>query len=332
MKHTVIQQNETARAHRLALTAWLWVLSLALAEPGRILDIRPQVLASGPEVRLEELVVDASALTREQRDEIVLAPAPALGDVQQLALVDLAYRLQRSPGLLEFSLRGPARITIQGGGDPAFLRRCERELTRQLEQTAPWDSWSISVRFGLDDERRLAQIPPGFTRITVKLRDTSVLLGSVAMDVVFADDAGEPLAECTLSPTVLREVKAMMTAEGCDRGHVLDALDLRPTSVWMGGDQQPYVTDPATAVGCELNRRLGPGELLLRTHLAAPLCAERGEVVRVVSETAGMNISMNAVAVDGGRLGDTIRLRNTTSDAVFRAVLSGRKTARFLTR
>jgi flagella basal body P-ring formation protein FlgA len=99
----------------------------------------------------------------------------------------------------------------------------------------------------------------------------------------------------------------------------------------MGGDPELYVTDAGQAIGRELNRRLSSGELIRRSHLAPPKCAKRGEIVRVRCEVSGMTISMNAQALDDGRLGDTVRLRNPTSDATFRAVLNGRKSALFLT-
>lgn len=317
---------------RLTALAWLCVLSLGVASPGRVLDIRPQVVTRGGQVRLEELVMDASALTREQRDEVMLAEVPEFGAVQQLTLVELAYRMQRCPSLLSFNLRGPARITIQGGGDPALLRRCQRDVTEALQRTAPWDNWTVSVRFSLDDERRLVEVSPLYERVNLRPRDRSAMLGSVVLDVVFTDALGEVLSSCVLAPTILREVPVLMMAEGSERGHVLGLQDIRETTVWVGSESQPYVTDPAAVVGSELNRRLGPGELLLRSHLAPPQCAARGELVRVVSATAGMSISLNAVAIENGRLGETIRFRNTTSEAVFHAVLTGRKTAQFLAR
>lgn len=320
--------------HPLSLAAlvWVWVLPLCVGNSARILDIRPQVVTRGGQVRLEELVVDASALTRAQRDEVMVGQVPEFGAVLHLTLVDLAYRMQRCPSLLEFSLRGPSRIAIQGGGDPAFLRRCQRDVTAELRRLPPWDDWTIDVRFSLDDERRLAEVSPRYERVSLRPRDRAALLGSVVLDVVFLDSQGDILASCTLAPTILREVAVLMVAEGVERGHVLGPNDIRETAVWMGGDTQAYVTDPAAAVGSELDRRLGPGELLLRNHLVPPACASRGELVRVVSETAGMTISLNAVALDNGRMGETIRLRNTTSDAVIHAVLTGWKTARFLAR
>ncbi|MDX9981454.1 MAG: flagellar basal body P-ring formation chaperone FlgA [Lentisphaeria bacterium] len=332
MKPIIRQRPIQPSPLRLTALACLWLLPLCLAAPGRVLDIRPQIVTRGGQVRLEELVVDAAALTSEQRAEVMLAEVPEFGAVQQLTLVDLAYRMQRCPSLLDFSLRGPSRITIQGGGDPAFLRRCQRDVTAALQSTAPWDSWTVSVRFTLDDERRLAEVSPLYERVTLRPRDRSALLGSVVLDVVFADAKGEVLSSCILAPAILREVPVLMMAEGNERGHVLGAQDIRVTTVWVGSETQPYATDSAAVVGSELNRRLGPGELLLSSHLAPPQCAARGELVRVVSETSGMTISLNAIAIDNGRLGETVRFRNTTSEAVFHAVLIGRKTARFQTR
>jgi flagella basal body P-ring formation protein FlgA len=231
--------------------------------------------------------------------------------------------------LLRFRLRGPARIAIRGGADPAFLRRCRRDLIEKIQATPPWDNWTISVRFGLDDDRQLAGVSPEYATLTVQPRDTSSFLGSVALDVTFADAEGNVLLACALAPTILREVSVLMVAEGSDRGHTLTAADLRQTSVWLSGDAASYVTDPSAAVGCELNRRLVAGALLRASYLSPPMCARRGELVKVVYQSGGLTVSMNALAVENGRLGDRIRLRNTTSETVFSAVLDGRRRACF---
>jgi flagella basal body P-ring formation protein FlgA len=229
--------------------------------------------------------------------------------------------------MLKCRLSGPETITIRTGKDAAFVERCRRDLVATIEKTQPWDRWTIQVRLGLDDQRQLADVDPGYGKITLLTRKTASFLGNVVLEVVFSDDSGTVLSQCTVTPNILRETQLLMVARECDRGHVLAPEDVRLTTVWVDCDAQQYVSDPASATGCELNRRLAVGELLRRNHLAAPVCARRGDLVKVIYRSGSLTLSLHALALDSGRRGDTVRLRNTTSGTVFRAVLDGRKSA-----
>ena len=325
--YSLTVRRSFGRMRRAAVLVLLAAAAVSV-RADRVVDVRSTVHVSGESVRLGVLVHEEADLTDSERRTFVM-PAPEPGSVTRLSLIDLAYRLQNVPGLLDVQLRGPQRIAVHGGGDAAFLQRCRREIARTIARTPPWSEWTVKVSLGLDDERRLAAMPAGFSSLRVSGRDPALLLGSVAVDVAFLDSAGERLAECRLQPTILREVSVLMMAEARDRGHVITAEDVRETTVWAGSDPRQYVQSRSLAVGSQINRRLNAAELLRPGHLSPPLCTERGDLVHVRCEGNGLLVSLSALALERGRRGDTIRLRNTTSDVVFRAVLSGRKEAVF---
>lgn len=295
------------------------------ASAERILDIRSRVNAAGAQVRLVDLVTDPAELSETERAHTIM-PTPEAGATKNLTLVNLAYRLQRYLELLDVRLRGPSRIVVSGGGDPGFLQKCRKDLTDCIAQTAPWSDWTIKVQFGLDEEHRLAAAATDYHELAVQPRG-SALLGSVELDVVFLDADGNTLSECAIQPTILRQASVLMMPETCKRDHLLTAEDIRPTPVWLGSESNQYVRNAEQAVGAQLNRRLSAGELLRQNHLSAPLYAKRGDMVQVQCRTGALVVSLSAKALDNGRKGDSIRLRNTTSDSVFKAVLDGRKKA-----
>lgn len=292
----------------------------------RILDIRSDVQVSGEHVRLGDLLVSDSKLSDEEREHVLIS-APNKGASKTLTLVNLAYQLQRFPSLLDVRLRGPARISIYGGGNPEFLRQCREDLVKSIESAVPWSDWTVKIRLGMDDNRRLSAMDPRYESITVQPRESSQFLGSVDMDVAFLDESGTILSECSIQPTILREVPVLTLTETLERDHVLAKQDLRTTNIWVGSADQQYVNNWEDAAGNQLNRRLGMGELLRTSHLSAPWYSRRGDMVQVDYRSGGLVVSMSAQALENGRKGESIRLRNTTSDSTFRAILTQHKKA-----
>lgn len=66
-------------------------------------------------------------------------------------------------------------------------------------------------------------------------------------------------------------------------------------------------------VGKVLRRTVRMGDVFDRNFVEEPSLVKRGEVVTIVARRGGMQLSATGVARDEGKLGDTIRIRNSVS-------------------
>lgn len=79
------------------------------------------------------------------------------------------------------------------------------------------------------------------------------------------------------------------------------------------------ISDTEAAVGRTGRSTLHTGQMLAKRLLLAPLWVQRGQSVGIQASHAGIVVTVPGEALEAGREGDTIRVRNTRSGKVIRA-------------
>lgn len=307
----------------------LAMLSLnAAGQLTAILEIREQVTVNGPNVLLSDFAVDPSSIPVECEDP-VMTKAPSVGTPKTFSLVELASRMQCFSELLDLTLKGPESITVTRQINQNDMRRIRQAVLSKLAESEPWKDWEIDLLLNSDDERKLGNLVPPVDLEILPL-DSSIMLGSVPMLVISVNEQGERTSECRISPVVLRQVRAVTMKRPRERGTVLAEKDLKLSPVWAEGTNKRYVTDMDRCVGRELSRRLIAGELVREDHLLSPVCVRRGGSLWVTCRSAGMLVRMSAIALETGREGEIVRVRNPVSLKEFKAQLIGNKKALFV--
>jgi flagella basal body P-ring formation protein FlgA len=292
---------------------------------GPLLQVRDRVRVETDAVCVADLIVNTSDLDPELAAVQVLT-APDPGDSRTVRLIDVAYALQAVPDLLDARLSGPEFLVLERRADSARLRRLKHDIVTELRGREPWSQWQIDVTFEGLDERELLRAPD-YSGVRIRVIDSRTLLGCVPLEVVLTDSDGVDVFRSRVSPAVLREVRAVTLIDRRERGTVLRAADLGLTPVWIGDDALRYVTDRDACVGRELSRALRAGELLRQEHLLWPVCVRRGDVVWVSCSRGPLQVQLAATALQEGRRGEWIRVRNPSSDREVRVLLTGGKAA-----
>lgn len=134
-------------------------------------------------------------------------------------------------------------------------------------------------------------------------------------------------------PTRVRLKQPVVVANrALSRGQRLEAQDLRIEHRDVGDLRRPAVRDPAQVLGYRVDRPIPPGRVVDAAMLSAPVLVERGRRVRLAVRTQGMDISMSGQAMEDGALGDTVKVRNTSSQAIVEGVVTGAGTVRLYLR
>ena len=84
-----------------------------------------------------------------------------------------------------------------------------------------------------------------------------------------------------------------------------------------------YMHSADEAIGMELKRSVPANAPLVREALAAPILVKRGDTVMITASTGAIEIRQQAVALQNGELGKQITVRNTNSDNVVQATVTG---------
>ena len=100
---------------------------------------------------------------------------------------------------------------------------------------------------------------------------------------------------------------------GIARGHAVEAASIKEIKGVLTNVPIGRVLSRADAIGARTLRPVAPGTVLTPVHLALRRVIEAGDKVTVTALLGTVEVSATFVAVDGGAIGDTIRVRNPDS-------------------
>jgi flagella basal body P-ring formation protein FlgA len=107
-------------------------------------------------------------------------------------------------------------------------------------------------------------------------------------------------------------------------GRALREEDLRVVRSDIENPRATYLRDPSGAAGLTARRPLSTGELLKQDMLNENFLVQSGETVRLSMESGTFRVAILAHALQNGRLGDRIKVRNTDSNRAITVVVTGR--------
>lgn len=107
------------------------------------------------------------------------------------------------------------------------------------------------------------------------------------------------------------------------RGEQLRADDLELREFEISRINGSYFTDIDAATGMVARRRLSPDQPLIAAYLRPPLAIHKGDAVILTASSEGLMVKMPGVALADGETGQQISVRNTQSDRVVEALVTG---------
>ena len=205
-----------------------------------------------------------------------------------------------------------AFATLALGGTSAFANEAEAasELADELRAHLPWPEAVVEVR----DARVVGTWPEAPRRW--ELPDSRRIDARVRVRVTGAD--GE---DAWVSASLDLDVPVWTVAHTVDRGGSVQGalmVELQPA----GGLPHDVVYGDESLAGMIARMPLRPGDPVRRSSVEAPIAVERQQLVSVVARRGAVVVDIRAVALETGRVGDVIRLRNLGSETVLSAVVT----------
>tara|TARA_R100001377_G_scaffold69308_1_gene44646 strand:- start:1377 stop:2138 length:762 start_codon:yes stop_codon:yes gene_type:complete len=122
--------------------------------------------------------------------------------------------------------------------------------------------------------------------------------------------------------------KVLVTTRPIARGETLTAADLALVDTDVSLLRYSYLQAPEHAVGMETKRSLSTNTTIVQEALVAPTLVKRGDAVVLSAKAGTVEIRQQGVAMQSGELGKRINVRNTNSDQIVQAVVTGLGEAR----
>lgn len=154
--------------------------------------------------------------------------------------------------------------------------------------------------------------------------------GPLAVAVTGVEPYEQAAVHCTapawtlyVTVTVAASMPVVVAARPVAAGAALapDDLAIREEPDALDAGRQTY-QDPAQLIGATAVMNLPAGTILGSNDIAAPVAVVAGQTVTVDVRAGVVDVSINAVADQTGRIGDTILLTNPSSGKRFTALVT----------
>ncbi len=107
------------------------------------------------------------------------------------------------------------------------------------------------------------------------------------------------------------------------RGEAVSKDDFELTRRDVARINYSYYTDSQKVAGTVVRRPLRAGRIITRGDVRPRKLVHRGKTVRITANSVGIVVAVKGVALDNASLGETVRVRNTSSKRIIEATVSG---------
>lgn len=105
------------------------------------------------------------------------------------------------------------------------------------------------------------------------------------------------------------------------KGHIITHNDIEYKFVDASKVKATTISDVADIIGREASRNLAKGSLLSFSNVEEPVLIQKNEAVNAIYKVKNLEVKTVAIALQDGKEGDIIRLKNHQSDKIFSAMV-----------
>lgn len=212
---------------------------------------------------------------------------------------------------------GPVAIWKLSNAEQVVLDAARECLKTQL----PWSEENLEVQLAQPLPRALNEaLSTTGTTCVAEWRSGGTPLGQVVLRIVFQTE-DERVVDVPVRFDVRHFEEVVVTTKPLAQGHILTASDLerarRDVTEFVG-----FSTTPDTWVGQQVKRILPAGHVVRAVDVApeprtaSALLVKRRDRVKAIARSGALLVVMSAEALQDGRAGELIKVRNLDSNAV----------------
>jgi flagella basal body P-ring formation protein FlgA len=244
-------------------------------------------------------VTDVRLLSRSEVLSLIRGAIPNLNDVQmtgaEFTRVSLATRVPDAAEIIAV-------------------------LKAFMASVSPWQEEEIEIRS--IDNLKAIEIPQGDVQLRIASRTAPSNYRGALLPMEAALD-GRPVRSFWVKADVRVRARVVQVTKPVPYQGTLQAGDLREVVCDIEDPRSEYFRTCEEAIGMSAKRALGPGDLLNRNWLNEHNLVRSGETVRLLAQSGGISVTTLARALQNGKLGDRIKVRNLDSDRAVTAVVTG---------
>lgn len=217
-------------------------------------------------------------------------------------------------------------ITSATSKDSQSLDGLKQLAHDYLQQTIGEQSGKVVIKIGhLDKRLRLASCAKDGLEVYLPPRTDAIRTSTVGIRCrgIKPWSIYIPVRVKVLVPTIVAK-------HHLPRGTVIKARDLKKKEIDANRLRQGYFNDKKPLIGMIVRSSIYAGNTIKPKSLQAPSLIYRGETVSIIASSNGIRVTIQGVALNSGRIGETIRVKSLRNKRVLEGRVVGRKQVQVL--
>ena len=275
-----------------------------------IVSFQPTASVAGPRIVLGDIAeIRFAGEQTEAIKQLPVGSAPAVGKNKELYTVSVIKGLQHRRELTDVDWQGSQNIVVERRGQRVSRAQIDAILGQYLQENAnklPQSEIRLTVQQAPEEML--------FTEGTLTWQVTPSrpgILGSSSFTIAFAIN-GKPAGNCVIRCRLVAMGEVVVAATVLRKGDLIAGNSIRLEKQDIGGLERPF-TSLDQVVGMEVGRTIAIGAPLDQANIVMPTVIKEGDMVKISASKGGLHISTNGVALAHGRMGETIKVKNSTT-------------------
>jgi len=306
-----------------ALAAILTIAAAACAFAQVTVELRPETVAMGESLRLEDIAYIQSMDKKLERAvaKVEVGRAPALGSKRFFAKTDLLTIL-KGAGV------DVSKITLSGSEKTEVTRKSISISGEEILSVAkdyvisnmPWDESQAVL-----EQRRAPKdlsVGSGKIKYVVDPVYTSNWVGQVVLRVkVLVDEREVESARVSIKIRIYAD--AFVATGKIQKDQVIEPKDIVAKKVELTRRiVTDYASDKNNIIGKRVFKTVHPGKVIGRSMLGEPLLVTRDDIVTILARRGNIVITAQCKAVEQGAKGEIIKVKNVDSNKIVTAKIA----------
>lgn len=281
-----------------------------------------QAKASVTEARIvlgDIAVIKPAGPVAEAIAQLPVASAPAPGRSKQLSTVTVITSLRNRPEAADVDWQGSPTIMVERQGNSLSREQLRGIVVDYLKENK--DKFQgMEVQFNSIRAPEQLLLPAGQLSWRVTPSNPNIL-GSTSFSIFFTVD-GKPAGNCVLRGKLNTFAEVVTAVKTLHRGEVIKEAHLVVNRQDLSGLDDPF-PDQELLIGMEVARTVNAGSPLCQKDIATPAIIKDGDMVKIFARKGPLELSTSGIATSAGRLGETIRVKNISSNKLVHCRVDG---------
>ena len=302
-----------------------------VSDPSVIINFHTKCTVEGEEVTVADIAsvtCDDSSICQKVKS-ICIATLSAPGTTLRLSSDHVADVLRRTLPAIGISLsqvKGtvPVEIVVTRVKGTRARKVYAKIYREYVFKNMPWKKEDVNIS---DIKVSSTNFIPGENNITVKVVADSSLpfLGNTPLSVVLFRD-GERVGSVRVVGKVNVFKPIAKAARNIKSREIISRDDIRFVRENLADLPHDVIVSPEEIIGKETAHSFRVNEVIRKRDIAEPLLVQKGDIVTIMISIPGLLITSKGQALEGGRLGQMMKVKNIATKRVVLGMVKGQKT------